>query len=86
MVGPMIWLRASRASRPIRVTVTTSPGPMARRSFSNSCQSARAPVAFSPAARKLVKLRAKGLAVGADTGIAAAAILRVLFGHILRKA
>ena len=40
----------------------------------------------APVGAKLVELRVKRLPVGADAGIAKAAVLRFAFGHMLREA
>jgi hypothetical protein len=41
------WSKVERASRSMRLTVTTSPGPMAFNSFNSSRRSGRAPVTSS---------------------------------------
>ena len=82
-----------RASRSMRVTVTTSPGarrvehpeklapvgPRARHLLAVDV-----PAAASGGA-KLLKLGVEGLPVGADAGIADEAVFGVSFGHILRQ-
>jgi hypothetical protein len=81
-----------RARRSMRVTVTTSPGGEAVEQFEQF-----APVAVragdflavnpgSSFGAQLLKLGVERLAVGADAGIAEAAVLRVCSGHILREA
>ncbi len=76
----------------MRVTVTTSPGARAVEHFEKLAPvvvRARHLLAVNlGAARtaKLLKLGVERLPVGADAGIAEAAVLRVSFSHILREA
>jgi len=82
-----------RASRSIRVTVTTSPGGEAAQhpqKFAPVAVRARhflavdVPAAASGRAQ-LLKLCVKGLPVGRDAGITDKPFLRMSFGHILRQ-
>ena len=84
--------RVLRASRSMRVTVTTSPGVKpVEHAQKLAAVGTRAghllpvdvPVVASGGA-KLLKLAVKGLSVGADAGIADAPFFGMLFGHILR--
>ena len=80
-----------RASRSIRVTVTTSPGGEAVEHFEEFVAVVTRARSLSQvnlgAARsaELRKLSVERLSVGADAGIAETAVLRMSFGYILRQ-
>jgi hypothetical protein len=84
--------KVPRASRSIRVTVTTSPGaPVVHLEKlapvrSRSCHLLAVDVpAAAPGSAKLLKLGVEGLPVGRDAGIADKPFCRMIFGHILCK-